>query len=328
MEFAVDQKGNRVWAGVADSKETYYCPICHSELVLKNKGQFRMEHFAHKTNDCEDGWNYDMSEWHQGMQAIFDEQYREVICTSGKEKHRADILKDGVVLEFQHSPLSAQEFTSRNRFYKSLGYKIVWVFDVAEQMNAGNLYYSDGDNQNLMIWKYPKQLLSLTPIVSDNSKDFALYFWFEKDYEEDEITIEKVIWAIREDASRYNFSRFMVSNYSYELRKDMDLNELFFSKKDFLQDRLKSINSPYKIKKIGEKGFSRDWYVCPRRNEFGLSVFHETGCSYCRYCGALEKTGKSGYRSTYNVYCCYPNAVNELIEDCHPGYESNAPIFD
>ena len=331
MEFAIDRNGNRVRAGSAGDNETYYCPVCHGELILKNKGLIRVEHFAHKADLCEDNWNYDTSEWHQQMQALFDEEYREVVCTSGHAKHRADILKDGVVLEFQHSPLSAQEYTDRNRFYRSLGYKVVWVFDVSDQMYEGNLYHSEGDNWNLMIWKHPKQILGLTPTVSDYSKDFALYFWHEKDLDEDEaeLAIDKVIWAIKdEDSDEYDFRRFMVSNYAYELARNMNLNDLFMSKKDFLREHLRELNCRYKIKKIGEKGFPRDNYVCPRRNTFGLRVFGETGCSYCRYCGALEKTSKSDGRYKYNIYCCYPVGVNGVIEDGHPGYESSAPMFE
>ncbi len=330
MEFAIDRNGNRVWAGVADDRETYYCPVCNGALIIKNKGQFRAEHFAHKSGICEDSWHYDMSEWHREMQALFDEKYREVVCTAGKEKHRADILKDGVVLELQHSPLSAQEYISRNDFYKALGYKVVWVFDVSDQMSEGNLFFTDGDPWNLMIWKYPKQLLSLTPIVSDYCKDFALFLWNDQDEGdgEDEIPINKVIWAIKdEETDSYNFSRFMISKYSYSLRKGMDLNDLFLSKKDFLRQRLININAKYTLKKIGERGHPQNWYVCPRRNSFGLSVYRETGCSYCRYCGAIEETGKQNNRPTYNVYCCYPNKVNDVIEE-HEGYESQAPVFD
>ena len=46
------------------------------------------------------------------------------------KKHIADVLYKGIVFEFQHSPISKEEFEDRNTFYNSLGHPVVWLFDV------------------------------------------------------------------------------------------------------------------------------------------------------------------------------------------------------
>ena len=163
MHFAIDEKGNRINAIFAEKGKKYICPECGGTVILKY-GEIKEPHFAHYGCECTDSWHYDMSEWHLSKQEYFDEQYREVVCTDGRRSHRADILKDGVVLEFQHSPITAEEFNDRNSFYMSLGYKVVWVFDVEEQIENEDLYFEETkNNRDQMRWKYPKQVLKCCP---------------------------------------------------------------------------------------------------------------------------------------------------------------------
>ena len=150
MQFANDEKGNRIFALFADKKKKYTCPECGGSVILKS-GEIKIPHYAHYDCECTDRWNYDMSEWHMEKQEYFDEQYREVVCRSGRQTHRADILKDGVVLEFQHSLITAEEFNERNSFYMSLGYKVAWVFDVEDQIDEGLLYYEDTDDDRIQM---------------------------------------------------------------------------------------------------------------------------------------------------------------------------------
>lgn len=266
-----------------------------------------------------------MSDWHREMQEFFDKQYREVVCNYRGQIHRADILKDGVVIEFQHSPLSAEEYIARNRFYMGMGYKVVWVFDVSDAFDNRNLYYDDCYGyQNLMRWKYAKQMLRYSPHISDFNNQFALYLWFESD--EDEIYLQKVIWSSHDNEGIYDFNRIMLSKYTYILERNMDPNTLFLNKQDFLKARLAEVK-PYTIKKIGITGSRRNAYVCPKSKKFGLKVNGEKGCSYCRYCGAIEEVERDGRNCKYNVYCCYPKQVNKVINSEPNEYECDAPIF-
>lgn len=58
------------------------------------------------------------------------------------------------------------------------------------------------------------------------------------------------------------------------------------------------------------KGHPRSVYICPKTNVFGLKLYGETACSYCRYCAAIKEMPK-GFES----YCCYPYQVNEVTEE-------------
>ena len=78
---------------------------------------------------------------------------------------------------------------------------------------------------------------------------------------------------------------------------------------DVLKEHLKGKPS-YKIKKMFVKGFPMQAYVCPKRNEFGLSLYGNDACRYCKHCTAINKVWKG-----YDVYCCYPEKVHEEYYD-------------
>lgn len=130
MFVANDQEGKRITIEDAVPGGTYFCPVCGGALIVKAKeSEAVKEHFAHKSRRQCDSWNYDMSEWHRTWQRFFPEECREVVVQNGEEKHRADVLINNTVIEFQHSPISAEEIAERNSFYRACGYKVVWVFD-------------------------------------------------------------------------------------------------------------------------------------------------------------------------------------------------------
>lgn len=130
MFVANDQEGMRITIEDAVQGGAYFCPVCGGALIVKAKeSEAVKEHFAHKSRRLCDSWNYDMSEWHRTWQRFFPEECQEVVVQNGEEKHRADVLINNTVIEFQHSPISAEEIADRNRFYISCGYNVVWVFD-------------------------------------------------------------------------------------------------------------------------------------------------------------------------------------------------------
>lgn len=162
MFVANDKNGNRVDADEGIKGEKYYCTVCEHEVRFK-KGEIKSPHFAHITKmECDD-W-YEMSEWHRKFQELFPEEYREVVITNGNEKHRADIKIGNVVIEFQHSPMSAEEFIKRTEFYGE-NHRLIWVFDVRGKdikkvpgMMARNLITGEirklPDNQYEWKWAY------------------------------------------------------------------------------------------------------------------------------------------------------------------------------
>ena len=112
MFIAIDNNEKRIDASEACKGQEYKCPICGQAVLLRD-GEVNAAHFAHK-NVCQDMWRYDMSEWHKKMQGFFSHEYREVVVEHSGVKHRADILKGNIVIEMQHSPITAEEFNERN----------------------------------------------------------------------------------------------------------------------------------------------------------------------------------------------------------------------
>ena len=94
-------------------------------------------YFSHKKGtDC-DSFSHDMSDWHLDWQMKFPIENREVVMEKDGIKHRADVFINNTVIEFQHSPITAEEIAKRNEFYLSCGYKVIWIFDADNQLKNG-----------------------------------------------------------------------------------------------------------------------------------------------------------------------------------------------
>lgn len=134
MFVAIDTEGKRVYADSAEKDTKCFCPVCNEELRLR-KGGTNRPHFAHKQDtECQYGKDQDYkSEWHIRMQEYFPREACEVrfIDDETDEVHIADVfLEDSkTVLEFQHSPISEDEFMSRTIFHLKNERRIVWLFD-------------------------------------------------------------------------------------------------------------------------------------------------------------------------------------------------------
>lgn len=103
------------------------CRGCGAEVIAKC-GPIKVHHWAHVSNiDCDYGHEPE-TQWHRDWKNQFPEQFREVHFEDGNlnRYHRADIhTPSEVTIEFQHSPISTEEFKSRCKFYKNL----IWVID-------------------------------------------------------------------------------------------------------------------------------------------------------------------------------------------------------
>ena len=140
MYIALDENKIRVHIENADKSKQYFCPVCGEKLIIKAVDSLSIKpHFAHKKGtECLDTWQHDMSEWHYNWQCLFPEEFREVVVEEDGIKHRADVLINDYVIEFQHSPITAVEIEERNTFYLNCGYKVIWVFDA--QNKVKNIY--------------------------------------------------------------------------------------------------------------------------------------------------------------------------------------------
>lgn len=189
MIFALDKDGKRTYIENTHVNQVYFCPVCGEKMILK-KGEIKRHHFAHQPNSqCSDHWHYDMSEWHQRWQSLFPLNTREIVKEKNGVKHRADVLLEDkkIVLEFQHSSLSPEEFEDRNEFYTSLGYKVIWIFDLVDQFDAKEIGYH---RKNVYKWSHPRKTFD-----DFNPKDSSvlLFFQYQIDakYNEDFQSIKK-----------------------------------------------------------------------------------------------------------------------------------------
>ena len=172
MLFASDYNDNRVHIDETHSNQEYYCPYCGAPLITK-KGDVRQHHFAHKQNHvCSDTWahsgpsGYDVSPWHNEWQSLFPKENQEVKLVLGDTKHRADVLIDRTVVEFQHSIMPVAAFDNRNNFYFNLGYKVVWLFDLSDLYENGQLTYRSKADGLVFDWKNPKKAFNSYDIQS------------------------------------------------------------------------------------------------------------------------------------------------------------------
>ena len=170
MFIAVDINNNRVHIEESMIRHDYYCPYCELPLIVR-KGTVRRHHFAHKPNAlCRDTWQseYDVSDWHADWQNLYPKQNQEILCQLGEIRHRADVMIDRTVIEFQHSSLSARKFAERNHFYNELGYKVIWVFDLIENYESGQIVseFSGGENGIIFKWTRPRSTFKDSDILS------------------------------------------------------------------------------------------------------------------------------------------------------------------
>lgn len=157
MIIALNDKNERIDIEKAIKGEKYFCPLCHNELIQK-LGSIKAHHFAHR-HACTETWSRDMSPWHFWWQRQFPAEACECVFENEGQSHRSDVYlkEDNVIIEFQHSPISISEFKERNKFYKSLNLKVVWLFDFTDS-KLKNLI-SHNQHSNNLIKKYGFQIL-------------------------------------------------------------------------------------------------------------------------------------------------------------------------
>lgn len=209
MLFANDYNDKRVHIDETHSNQEYYCPFCGTPLITR-KGDIKTHHFAHKANrHCSDSWassssksvGYDSSPWHYEWQSMFPRNNQEIKLDLGGTKHRADVLIDRTVVEFQHSLLSEQHFDDRNNFYSNLGYKVIWLFDLSDLISKGKITYAIDGERLAFVWENPKKAFNSYDV---NSGSIDLFFQLND-------TDEKCIVRV-EEASEFGFEVFYTSH--------------------------------------------------------------------------------------------------------------------
>ncbi|WP_303833859.1 competence protein CoiA family protein [Ruminococcus flavefaciens] len=175
MYIALNSNFIRTHIDDASSNNDYFCPFCKAPLDLR-RGDIRRHHFAHaKHHLCTDTWSRDRSEndstWHKQWQEHFPINNQEIPLQLGEIKHRADVMIDRTVLEFQHSPLSPEKFSDRNVFYAGLGHKVIWIFDCMD--------VTFSQREDFYYWTRPKRTFrNYSDIARANQTE--LYFQIDE----------------------------------------------------------------------------------------------------------------------------------------------------
>jgi hypothetical protein len=216
MLYAIDKNlGNKVGIQQAIDDGGYYkCTICGDDVIVRN-GDVRIPHFAHKSLRICDSWystENAMSEWHRDWQSQYAQRYREVPVEINGEKHIADVQFGNYVVEFQHSPMTADAFMKRTRFYTQK-YKLIWVFDFIDISNYDDYYDAPLHTQygefDKFIWKNQK------PTFEEfNPRDWygKVYLVFEIYSRKYGTMLKQVTWCA-EDDYRYNYKRFATQDF-------------------------------------------------------------------------------------------------------------------
>lgn len=102
------------------------CPSCGAPVIAKC-GDHRVWHWAHRGVRVCDQWWEPETEWHRAWKNEFPADWQETVqFAQNGERHVADVkTQSGMVIEFQHSFLKAEERAAREKFYL----KMVWVVD-------------------------------------------------------------------------------------------------------------------------------------------------------------------------------------------------------
>jgi len=131
------------WIEVTYSGQKAFCPSCNETVIGKIYYEKR-SHFSHLPSSICSINNGDITDWHLQWQSIFD--CKEVRFP--EKGLRADVvLKNGTVLEFQHSDIDFKEIRRREQGYK----RMIWLFDCTQVKDER--FFIDGE---FYYWHYPK----------------------------------------------------------------------------------------------------------------------------------------------------------------------------
>lgn len=224
MFTALDKNGKKVSIEFATKENKYFCETCGEQVAIKD-GNIRQKHFSHFPNsNCSDKWNYDMSDWHRDWQNRFPLDSQEYIFKKGNEWHRADVFYKKNIIEFQHSPISKKEFDERNAFYVGLGYKVIWIFDFADDYKNGALRECKTGYYYQFNWRKPRS--NFKNYYIKGNKNVTILF--EIDYEiigENEETNMPLFGPILIEitGSRDNFKRLQACYIDEETKRLLKL---------------------------------------------------------------------------------------------------------
>ena len=276
MQFANNENGLRTFIGDADEQSLYFCPYCNAQMVQR-RGLSNIHHFAHMRGHlCSDSWKYEeMSDWHLSWQQQYPLQNQEIAVINDLGRHRADVLINDTVIEFQHSPMSMEEFRERNEFYTACGYRVVWLFDAREAFQS-NLTIDEYDN-SVYRWKHPPKTLTGFDLYGK----VYVYFHIHDETQEENSVVIRLTWCSDGDLSYfksaqsecYTEAEFVELTSTGTVKRKVDA-----SGKNELVHRL------YSIRRKNQK---TEVFGCPISSNGYAPQIHEyerPSCDECGFC--------------------------------------------
>ncbi len=131
-----------------------FCQFCGSPVISKC-GSLKIWHWAHCNDSNCDPWHENETEWHQKWKNCFPVQNQEIIHYDemNNEKHIADVkTNNGMIIEFQNSPIKYSELQAREKFYKNM----FWIVNASVFKNFKILERVPNpeslEMQNISLW--------------------------------------------------------------------------------------------------------------------------------------------------------------------------------
>lgn len=279
MQFANTENGLRTYIGEAQESARYFCPYCDAPMTQR-RGQINIPHFAHaKGRLCTDTWKYEeMSEWHRSWQLYYPLENQEVAVMNALGRHRADVLINNTVVEFQHSPISTEEFQERNEFYTACEYRVIWLFDAREAYQS-NMTIDEYDSC-IYRWKHSPKMLSGFDLYGK----VQVYFHLHDETQEKNGVIIRLTWCLDGDLSIfksapsecYTEAEFVELTSTGSVQREADMSDT---------DKL-----VHCLHLISRKNGEVECYGCPINPDGFAPQKHQDNriaCDECAYCRAV-----------------------------------------
>lgn len=148
MLYALNEKNEKV---EPTSKARAKCPFCKL-TVIACTGEIKYKYWRHEQQaptSCIAAQYENEGPWHATWKRMFGAEFAEIYCEAGRQTRKADVkLKNGLVIEIQHSSIDSREIKAREAFHN----KMVWIFDATGPFAAGRLKYE----KNYFFWEQPR----------------------------------------------------------------------------------------------------------------------------------------------------------------------------
>lgn len=217
MRYGLNNKNKRV--EVTSKGQRAKCSDCGSILIAKF-GEFKEKHWSHKSNNDCDSWHEPITEWHLSWQNLFPFECREVSLKRNNAIHRADImLKNGMVIEIQNSPININDIEGRESFYGNKN--MIWIINGNNLLKHSNVRYRFIKQEFSLTFSIPHYIDKYDEL--DNRFDDLVY---DMDKFKVELFANEFLKELVNHESTINFIESNGNDFRFEFSTDKDFNQI------------------------------------------------------------------------------------------------------